>query len=278
MIKQITATSNPDIKLIKKLQLKKRTRDQTGLFLIEGYRENSRALEAGVKIVKTLICKEWWLKDGNEALLKKMSESGTQIIELPSKLFKDLSYRDRPDGFLSVAEQFSLTPKKLESPSEEPLYLVVESIEKPGNLGTLLRGCDAVGVNGLIIVSPVTDVFNPNVVRASTGALFSVPIIQFLDSQSAIDWLQNQGAQIFATTPSAKKLIYDIDFKKITSPIAIVAGAEQYGLSDFWLNADTDNFISKVKLPMNGSADSLNIAVSSIVCLYEVLRQRSNPS
>lgn len=274
MNKSVTSAANPDIKLIKKLQLKKRTRDQTGLFLIEGFRENSRAIEAKVKIIKVYICSEWWLKDSNDQLVADMQKSGAQVIELPKDLFKSLSYRDRPDGFLSLAEQFSLSPQKLEYSAKNSLFLVVESIEKPGNLGTLLRGCDATGVSGLIIASPVTDIFNPNVVRASTGALFTVPIIQFNDSKTAIRWLIDQKIKIYATTPDAKQLIYEVDFRLPESSIAIVAGAEQYGLSELWLSSAESKNITAIKLPMLGSADSLNIAVSSIVCLYEVLRQK----
>ncbi len=267
-IKFINSASNPLVKEIVKLQLKKRVRDESKLFVVEGFRENSRALDAGVKLKKLLYCPDWFLKDSNEELIKRAQDSGAELIEVSKGVFTKLSYRDRPDGFISIAEQIETNINKLDV-QEDDIFLVVEQIEKPGNLGTLLRGCDATGIAGLIVCNPVTDVFNPNVVRASTGALFSVPVVVCKSSEEALSWLKNKEIRSFATTPHTENVYWDSEFKT-GSPIAIIAGAEQYGLTEKWLK-ESDEL---VKLPMLGSTDSLNISVSSIVCLYEALRQR----
>lgn len=267
-IRFINSGTNALIKEIVKLQTKKRARDESKLFVIEGFRENTRAFASGVKIKKFLYSPDWFLKDSNEELIQAAQQSGAELIEVSKGVFSKLSYRDRPDGFIAVAEQIETSVSKLKV-AKDNVYLVVEQVEKPGNLGTLLRGCDATNISGLIVCDPVTDIFNPNVVRASTGALFSVPVVVCKSSAEAIEWLKKNKVKIFSTTPHTESIYWDTKFNT-GGPIAIVAGAEQYGLSDLWIK-ESDEL---VKLPMLGSADSLNIAVSSIVCLYEVLRQR----
>lgn len=266
--KYISSSDNSLVKKILRLQLKKRERDKSKLFIIEGFRENQRALTANIKLKTLVFCRDWFLKDSNFELIELAEENGAEIVEVSKSIFVKLSYRDRPDGFIAIAEQpeVSLDAIKL---SNESILVVVEKIEKPGNLGTLLRGCDATGVSGLIVCEPVTDIFNPNVVRASTGALFSVPIAVVEDSEEAILWLKKNKIKVFSTTPHTKNLYWESKFK-IDRPIAIVAGAEQYGLSEIWLEKSDE----LIKLPMLGSADSLNIAISTIACLYEVLRQK----
>lgn len=267
-IKFINSASNPLVKEVVKLQTKKRVRDESKLFVIEGFRENVRALASGVKLKKLIYSPDWFLKDSNEDLIRNARESGAELVEVSKGVFTKISYRDRPDGFISIAEQIEndITNIKIK---DEDIFLVVEQIEKPGNLGTLLRGCDATGIAGLIVCDPVTDIFNPNVVRASTGALFSVPVFVYKDSDDVIEWLKENKVRTFSTTPHTDNIYWDVKFST-GGPIAIVAGAEQYGLSDKWLK-ESDEL---VKLPMRGSADSLNIAVSSIVCIYEAIRQR----
>lgn len=267
-IKFITSADNALVKEVVKLQLKKRARDESKLFVIEGYRENLRAFEAGIKIKKLLFCPEWFLKDANDELIEKIGNSGAELTEVAKNTFKKLSYRDRPDGFISIAEQPEAKLESLEI-KDDSVFLVVEQIEKPGNLGTLLRGCDATNVSGLIVCDPVTDIFNPNVVRASTGALFTIPVAVCKSSDETLKFLKGEKVKIFSTTPHTENIYWDANFKT-EGPVAIVAGAEQYGLSDIWLKGSDE----LLKLPMEGAADSLNIAISSIVCLYEVLRQR----
>ncbi len=267
--KYISSTDNALVKQILKLQLKKRERDKSKLFVIEGFRENQRALQAGIKLKSLVFCADWFLKSSNLELIGLAEEGGAEIVEVSKSIFAKLSYRDRPDGFIALAEQPELNLRQLKL-KEDSVLVIVEKIEKPGNLGTLLRGCDATGVDGLIICEPVTDVFNPNVVRASTGALFSVPVAVAESSREVILWLKKNGVKIFSTTPHTENVYWESDFK-LKQPIAIVAGAEQYGLSEIWLQ-ESDELI---KLPMLGAADSLNIAISTIACLYEVLRQRA---
>lgn len=268
-LKYISSNDNVLIKRIVKLQLKKRERDNSKLFVIEGFRENQRALRSGIKLRSLVFCRDWFLKDANLELIKLAEEAGAEIVEVSKSIFAKLSYRDRPDGFIAIAEQQEVGLERLKLRADSVL-VVVEKIEKPGNLGTLLRGCDATGVDGLIICEPVTDIFNPNVVRASTGALFSVPIAVAESSRDVVEWLKKNGVRTFSTTPHTKNVYWDCDFK-LKQPLAIVAGAEQYGLSEIWLKESGE----LIKLPMLGAADSLNIAISTIACLYEVLRQRS---
>lgn len=268
-VKYISSAENALVKQIVKLQLKKRERDSSKLFVIEGFRENQRALEAGVKLKSLIFCRDWFLKESNFELIELAEKNGGGIVEVSKSIFAKLSYRDRPDGFIALAKQPEVGLEHLKL-SEDSVLVVVERIEKPGNLGTLLRGLDATGADGLIVCEPVTDIFNPNVVRASTGALFSVPVAVVKSTEEVITWLRENGVRIFSTTPHTENVYWDCDFK-LKQPIAIVAGAEQYGLSETWVK-ESDEL---VKLPMLGAADSLNIAVSTITCLYEVLRQRA---
>ena len=194
------------------------------------------------------------------------------MYELTKDAFAKVAYRERPDGLLAVAPQWKRTLEQLDSVLAErsagqpPFILVVEAIEKPGNLGTILRSADAAGCHALIVCDPVTDLFNPNVVRASTGVLFSVPCF-VAESVPVKQWLNERKIKTVATTPSAEALYCDAD---LTGPLAIVMGSEQYGLSDFWMKgADLP-----VRIPMAGQADSLNVAMATIITLFEAVRQR----
>jgi TrmH family RNA methyltransferase len=171
-----------------------------------------------------------------------------------------------PQWRRGLADLEVLLSDKINVSRPDPFLLVVEAIEKPGNLGTILRSADAAGVDALIVCDPVTDLFNPNVVRASTGVLFSVPVI-IADSREVRAWLKTHGVRAVATTPSAKALHTDTN---LTGSLAIVMGSEQYGLSDFWL-AEADE---RVRIPMAGQADSLNVAMATIITLFEAVRQR----
>jgi TrmH family RNA methyltransferase len=165
-----------------------------------------------------------------------------------------------------VAPQWRRSLAELTLPAV-PFLLVVESIEKPGNLGTILRSADAAGCDALIVCDPITDLFNPNVVRASTGVLFSVPCV-VASSEEVQAWLRSRGIRSIATTPAATTLYTDAN---LTGPLAVVMGSEQYGLSEFWLkHADLP-----VRIPMAGQADSLNVAMATIITLFEAVRQRT---
>ncbi len=278
---KITSLQNPRVKQLVKLR-DRRDRDEAGLFLVEGYREVRRALEKNVRLAGLYFCPEWFLGENEPALIDQAGQAGAQLFELSKEAFAKCAYRDRPDGLLAVAPQWKLGLADLNvgralRPTDagvgdkprpaDPFLLVVESIEKPGNLGTILRSADAAGVDGVIVCDAVTDVFNPNVVRSSTGVLFSVPVV-VADSATVHAWLREKGIRIVATTPDTPNVYTKVDLR---GPLAIVMGSEQYGLSDFWLK-ESDLL---VRIPMAGQADSLNVAMATIITLFEAVRQRS---
>jgi TrmH family RNA methyltransferase len=262
---KIISAQNPRIKQLVRLR-ERREREQTGLFLIEGYRELSRAIHAGYPLEALFFCPSLFLGENEKALLAR---SGTECVECSEDVFVKISYRDRPDGLLAVAPQRKQGLQELGKQLagvHKPLVLVAESIEKPGNLGTILRSCDAAGVNAVIVCDPTTDVFNPNVVRSSVGTLFTVPVFE-AGSEETIRFLKERRIYIAAATPQATVEFTRADF---TVPLAVAVGTEQYGLSQQWMEcADV-----KVKIPMFGVADSLNVAAATTLVLYEAVRQR----
>src|SRR3954468_21148353 len=261
---RITSLQNPRVKTLVKLR-ERRDRDEAGLFLVEGYREIRRALEKGVRPKEMYFSPEWFLGENEPALIEQAKQAGAQLFELSKDAFAKVAYRDRPDGLLAVAPQWKSELNFLQL-SANPFLLVVESIEKPGNLGTILRSADAAGCDAVIVCDALTAIFNPNVVRASTGVLFSVPLV-VTESARVLAWLREKKIQTVATTPGAKQLYTDADLR---GPLAVVMGSEQYGLSEFWLqHADLP-----VRIPMAGQADSLNVAMATIITLFEAVRQR----
>lgn len=266
----ITSLQNIRIKKIVKLR-QRRERDQSKKFLIEGYRELLRAVQAGVALEELFYCPELFLGENESSLIEEVTKCGGRVFSCSKDVFHKISYRDRPDGLLAVAEQLDCTLEDLSSAiasKASPLLVIAESIEKPGNLGTILRSSDAVGADGVIIVDRCTDIHNPNVVRASVGTLFSRPVIEAKGDQ-VLQWLIEKKVTILSATPSASKEYTEVD---LTGPVAIIVGTEQYGLSSRWM----DGTHTLVKIPMNGVADSLNVAMATTLFLYEVLRQRKN--
>ncbi len=261
---KITSLQNPRVKQLVKLR-ERRERDESGVFLVEGYREIRRALEKRIALRELYFSPAWFLGENEPALLRDAGAAGANLFELTKEAFAKVAYRERPDGLLAVAPQWRRRLDTLELPPD-PLLLVVEAIEKPGNLGTILRSADAAGCAAVIVCDPVTDIFNPNVVRASTGVLFSVPLV-IEESTRVLEWLRAKQIRTVATTPAAKTLYTAADLR---GPLAIVMGSEQYGLSEFWLqHADVP-----VRIPMAGQADSLNVAMATIITLFEAVRQR----
>lgn len=263
MYNKLTSAQNPKIKSLLHLRDKKE-RDQTGLFLIEGYREIRRAVDSGVQFESLYICPELFLGTNEESLITQIK---APIFELPDFLFHKISYRDRPDGLVGIAYQMKtkLSDLKKKSPA---LYVIAEAIEKPGNLGTILRSSDAVGADGVIVCDRCTDIYNPNVVRASVGTLFTLPVVE-ATSDEVLEWLKSNKIQIVAATPSA-----DVNFTEadLSGDVAIAVGTEQLGLTQKWMeSADI-----RVKIPMEGVADSLNVAMATTLLLYEALRQRQH--
>lgn len=260
---KITSLKNPKVKEAVKLR-GRRDRDQSGLFLIEGYRELKRACEGGRKIETLFTCPEFFLGENEESLIQSVH---AEVFACSKQVFSKLSYRDRPDGLLAIAPQshFSLKDLKLK---ENPFLLIAESIEKPGNLGTILRSCDAAGIDAVVVCDATTDIHNPNVVRASVGTLFTLPVIE-ANAEQTLSFLKKHKIVTVAATPHASEEFTAVD---LTAPLAILVGTEQYGLSRFWMQqADIT-----VKIPMFGKVDSLNVATATTLLLYEAIRQRRN--
>jgi TrmH family RNA methyltransferase len=262
----ITSLQNPRLKRLVRLR-DRRPRDEEKAFLVEGYREVRRALEKKVALDEVYFSRDWFLGENEPALLAAAEAAGARLYELSKDAFAKVAYRERPDGILAVAPQWKRELGDLVL-SPNPFVLVVEAIEKPGNLGTILRSADAAGCDAVIVCDAVTDLFNPNVVRASTGVLFSVPCVVD-EGPRVLAWLRERGLRTVATTPSAEVLYSDTDLK---GPLAVIMGGEQYGLSEFWLkNADVP-----VRIPMAGQADSLNVAMAALITLFEAVRQRGS--
>lgn len=259
----ITSLQNPRVKEAVKLR-DRRYREESGLFLIEGYRELKRALDAGRQITALFSCSELFLGT-NENALKTQCKAA---LHLPCsrEVFEKISYRDRPDGLLAIAPQVHLKLSDLKL-KKNPFIVVAESIEKPGNLGTILRSCDAAGVDAVIVCDPTTDIHNPNVVRSSVGTLFTLPVLE-ATAEETVAFLKAHHIAVVAATPHASREFTQADFKV---PLAIVVGTEQYGLTENWIQAAD----VAVKIPMFGVADSLNVASATTLLLYEVVRQRS---
>jgi RNA methyltransferase, TrmH family len=266
---KITSVQNPRVKQLVKLR-DRRTRDEEGVFLVEGYREIRRALEKKTVLRELYYAPDWFLGENEPALIAEAEKAGARLFELTREAFAKAAYRERPDGLIALAPQWKTALADLEGKTKgsDPFFLVVEAIEKPGNLGTLLRGADAAGCDAVIVCDPVTDLFNPNVVRASTGVLFSMPCL-VAGKEDVLAWLRGRKIRTVATTPAAKTLHSGADLR---GPLAIVMGSEQYGLSDYWLkNADLP-----VRIPMAGQADSLNVAMAAVITLFEAVRQRTS--
>jgi len=262
---KITSLQNPRVKLLVKLR-ERRDRDEVGLFLVEGYREVRRALEKGVKFKELYFSPEWFLGENEPSLIAAIQAQGAQVFELTKAAFAKVAYRERPDGLLAVAPQWRRGLADL-TLGANPFLLVVESIEKPGNLGTILRSADAAGCDAVIVCDPVTDLFNANVVRASTGVLFSVPVV-VSESPAVHAWLQERKIRSAATTPHTENIYTQTNLR---GPLAVIMGSEQYGLSEFWMKgADV-----LIRIPMAGQADSLNVAMATIITLFEAVRQRN---
>ena len=257
----ITSLQNPRVKHIVKLRDDKRQRKADGVMLVEGFDEIQLALSAG-HTPQTLL-------SAPELVSRQMDGVSTETLTVNRAVFEKISYRENPDGWLAVfpIPQTTLDDLKL---SASPLVIVAESIEKPGNLGAILRTADAAGVDALLVCDPRVDLWNPNVVRASRGAVFTVPTVEG-NNASALEWLKTQKVRILAATPPADMTYSDVDLR---APVAIAVGTEDEGLTDFWLsNADL-----QVKIPMIGKVNSLTVSVSTALIVSEAVRQRSPSS
>ena len=261
----ISSLQNERVKEVVKLR-RRAHRDESRLLIIEGYRELKRALDNQHRPAALFYCADFFLGHNEPELIDRCREAGADCFQCAPAVFQKMAYRDRPEGLLAVAPQIRRTLSDLKL-SATPLILVAEAIEKPGNLGTLLRSADAAGADAVIVCDERTDIHNPNVVRASIGTLFTLPVIE-AGSREALDWLRANGIRLLAATPHT-----DLDYTQadLKPGIAIVVGAEQVGLSSLWLEeADV-----KVRIPMRGQSDSLNVAAAATILLFEARRQRS---
>jgi TrmH family RNA methyltransferase len=263
-MKIITSLKNPKVLEAIKLMERKR-RDETGLFLIEGVKEISSALNNGVKILRMFYCAELFRSDEEREIIKTVIKQETELIPVTPNVFRKMVYREGAFGVLAIAKQFNRKLKEIRL-SPHPLLIIVESAEKPGNLGAILRSADAAGVDGVIVCGKGADIYNPNVVRASLGTLFTVPVTEST-AEEAVRWLKEKGVKIIATTPNTDKSYFDAD---LSGACAIVMGSEHEGLSKTLLKAAD----MKVMIPMKGEVDSLNLSVAAAVILYEAVRQR----
>jgi TrmH family RNA methyltransferase len=260
----LTSTNNPRVKQVVKLR-KRAVRDERGLLVVEGYRELKRALDHGWRPGTLYTCPELYLGKSEAAVVEQARRSGADCLECSAPVFAKMAYRDRPEGLLAVGPQLAASLEEV-ALSDPALVVVAEAIEKPGNLGTILRSADAANADAVVVCDKCTDVNNPNVVRASVGTLFTRPVVE-AGSGETMGWLKAHGLRTLAATPHADRSYADVD---LTVPLAIVVGTEQYGLSDRWME-DAD---VKVRIPMLGHADSLNVAMATTILLFEAVRQR----
>lgn len=263
-IVRLSSTQNPTIKHVCQLRDRKH-REAEQLTVLEGYRELTRGSEYGLELTEVFFCPELFLGENEWSLLESLEQKGARLYQVPDFLLIKMAYRDRPEGLIAVAKMRRHTLDDLPL-VPNGLYLVAEAVEKPGNLGSMLRSADASGVNGLIICNKCTDIYNPNVIRASTGALFSVPLAE-CTSEEALAWLRKHKIATLAATPHTEQIFTDVD---MTQAVAIVVGTEQVGLTELWLK-ESD---IPVRIPMLGKIDSLNVATATTILLYEAARQR----
>jgi RNA methyltransferase, TrmH family len=262
---RIESASNPRIMAALSLR-DRREREATGRTLVDGARESRRALEAGARAVTAFVASDLFAGEDADVAFELARTAGAEILELGARAFERLAYGDRADGIVLVVETPTTNLASfLPHPGQAPLLVVTEAVEKPGNLGAILRSADGAGADGLIAIGG-TDPFNPNVIRASVGTVFGVPIA-VASRTDALAWLGEQGVRLVAARVDAKQLHTEAN---LTGPLAIVLGSEAEGLSQAWQAPE----IEAVRLPMLGLADSLNVSVAAAVLLYEARRQR----
>lgn len=258
---EITSLQNERVKHLVQLQQKSSLRRQEGLFVVEGRRELLHCINAGYDV--KLIFVDSRKIDALQGVICNEAE----ILEVSQKVYEKIAYRESTEGVVAVVKARKSTLQDLsKEKGENPLYVVIESVEKPGNLGAILRSADAAGVDGVIVCDPLTDLYNPNLIRASIGAVFTVPVVA-CSSGECIAWLKENKIQILTAQLQDSSLYYDVDMTKAT---AIVMGTEATGLTQQWRDAADKH----IRIPMCGKLDSLNVSVSSAILMFEAVRQR----
>jgi TrmH family RNA methyltransferase len=260
----ISSLTNPRVKQVVALR-RRAHRDALGLTIVEGYPEVKRAVDNRHVPVTLFTCPPLFQGENEPELIRRCLEAGAEHIACAEPVFRKMSYRDRPDGLLAVTPRVRGALADLRLPAN-PLLVVVQAIEKPGNLGTILRSSDAAGADAVLVCDRCTDINNPNVVRASIGTLFALPVIEAATAE-VLPWLKARGIRTVAATPHAERLYTD---ENLRGPVALVLGAEQTGLTGVWM----DSADVRVRIPMRGQADSLNVAQAATLLLFEAVRQR----
>ncbi|MDO1501146.1 RNA methyltransferase [Winogradskyella maritima] len=263
MAKQISSTNNPLIKSLLQLKTKSRERKASGTFVIEGKRELSLAIKGGYTIETLLFYPEYF----SESEAKALERYHIDIIEISQTVFQKLAHRDSTEGVIAIVKSKDHTLDDLKLHNKNPLILVAEAPEKPGNIGALLRTADSANVDAVIIANPKSDLYNPNIIRSSVGCVFTTEIAM-ATSEDAITYLQNLNFNIFCATLQDSSPYHEEDY---TLPTAIVVGTEATGLTQIWRDASTKNVI----IPMQGVIDSMNVSVSAGILIFEAKRQRN---
>ena len=264
MTEPITSRHNPRIKLAAKLRDRRGRREQQRI-IIDGLREIGRALDAGVEFFEAFVCNSM-IADGGQALQRRLAGAGCDVVPVNQAVLEKIAFGDRSDGIVAVAkspraELASLTIQ------DEMLVAVLENVEKPGNVGAVLRSADAAGVTAVIVADAGTDLYNPNSIRASGGTIFSMPLVA-CSGEESLAWLRRHAFQIFAARIDGA---FDYTNVRYAGRSAIVLGSEAEGLSSLWQGDD----VTSVQLPMRGIGDSLNVSVTAAVLFYEALRQHN---
>ena len=265
----ITSAQNQKIRTLLTLYEKSRARREAGLFVVEGRRELEHCLDAGFVPRTLFVCREIISDTDLERIVRKadrlQDREGLQIIEIPAALYEKTAYRGGTEGIIAEMEYRESHLDDLKT-GENPLIAVLESVEKPGNLGAVLRSADAAGADAVIICDPLTDLYNPNLIRASIGAVFTTNVIT-ATSEETIQWLRRNCIRILTAQLQDSQWYYDTDMRAGT---AIVMGTESTGLTSVWREAAD----AHIRIPMLGRLDSLNVSVSAAILLYEAVRQR----
>ncbi len=258
----VTSAQNPKIKDLTALQEKSKERRRKGLFVVEGRRELMHCLEAGFEAYTVFYCPEILGRDDFGEIADRCR---CGFVEIPAHLYNKVAYRGGTEG---VIAEMRCRETGLESLNvkENPLVVVLEAVEKPGNLGAVLRSADAAGADAVIVCDPLTDIYNPNLIRSSIGAVFTVPVA-VAGSEETIKWLKDKGIRIYTAQLQDSEWYYDTDMRGGT---AVIMGTEATGLTDVWRKAAD----AHIKIPMLGRLDSLNVSVSAAILLFEAVRQR----
>ncbi len=264
-MKQITSIQNQLIKDIFQLQEKSKARKKVGLFVIEGIREIEIAIKNDFEVYQLLICFDLFDADKLNNLKRKLSNT-TDLIEISKEVYQKIAYRESTEGVIAVAKTKDHSLATIQLP-ENPLIVVLESLEKPGNIGAVLRTADAANIDAVFIADPKTDLYNPNIVRSSVGAVFTNKIVTAASTE-IINYFKNSNIAIYSAILQEAISYYSVDFKQGS---AIVMGTEATGLSDIWREESKANII----IPMEGQIDSMNVSVAAAVLIFEAKRQRN---